>query len=76
MNKPINEGRTEPMWNLGDLYSSSEAWIAARDKLRAEVQTLDRFKGTLGKSANDMLAALDEMSRVRRKQVAFRCTPR
>jgi oligoendopeptidase F len=57
VNKPADEGRTEPIWDLGDLYSSTDAWTTERDKLRAAVQTLDRLKGTLGKSANDMLAA-------------------
>jgi oligoendopeptidase F len=67
VNKPVAVDHTEPMWNLGDLYPSPEAWTAARDKLKAEAQTLERLKGTLGNSAKDMLAALDEMSRVRRE---------
>ena len=67
VNKPVDIGHTEPMWNLGDLYPSPEAWMAARDKLKAEAQTLERLKGALGKSATDMLAALEEMSRVRRQ---------
>jgi oligoendopeptidase F len=66
-NKPADAGHAEPMWNLGDLYSSPEAWAAARDKLKGEVQTLGRLKGALGKSAKDMLSALDEMSRVRKE---------
>src|ERR1700731_1808146 len=59
--------RTEPMWKLADLYPSPEAWTAARDRLKAEAVKLDTLKGTLGKSAKDMLAALDAMSRVRRE---------
>lgn len=67
VNKLAHEGRTEPMWNLADLYPSPEAWTAARDKLKAEARTLDRLKGTLGNTAKDMLAALDEMSRVQKE---------
>lgn len=67
MNKPADESRTEPMWNLGDLYSSPGAWTAARDKLKTDVQTLDRLKGTLGNSAKNMLSALDRMSRVQKE---------
>jgi len=67
VNKPADTGHTEPMWNLGDLYSSPEAWAAARDKLKGEVRTLGRLKGGLGKSAKDMLSAFDEMSRVRKE---------
>jgi oligoendopeptidase F len=67
VNKSVDVDHTEPMWNLGDLYASPEAWTAARDKLKAEAQTLERLKGTLGNSAKDMLAALDEMSRVQKE---------
>ena len=67
MNKPATEGRTEPMWNLGDLYPSPEAWTAARDRLKGDIATIDRLKNTFGTSAKDMLAALDTMSRVQRE---------
>src|SRR5690348_13911808 len=67
VNKPAQEGRTEPMWNLGDLYPTPDAWTAARDKLKAEAQTLEHLKGTFGNTAKEMLAALDEMSRVRKE---------
>jgi oligoendopeptidase F len=53
-----------PMWNLGDLYPSAQAWREAHDKLKAEAETIDSYKGTLGKSAGDMLKALDAMSRL------------
>src|SRR5947207_787132 len=67
VNKPVDVDHTEPMWNLGELYPSPEAWTAARDRLKAEAEKLDALKGTLGKSANDMLAAFDEMSRVQKE---------
>jgi len=54
------------MWDLSDLYASPEAWNAERDRVKAATDRLDRFKGTLGKSAKDMLAALDAMSAVQR----------
>jgi oligoendopeptidase F len=66
-NRNVGGERTEPMWNLADLYPSPEGWTAARDRLKAETEKLDTFKGTLGKSAKDMFAALDVMSRVRRE---------
>jgi oligoendopeptidase F len=64
---PPAPDRSEPMWNLTDLYASAEAWTAAHDKLKGEIDKLDSLKGTLGKSAKDMLAGLDEMSRLRRE---------
>ena len=50
--------QTEPMWNLGDLYPSPQAWQVAHDKVKAQVDGLPKYKGALGKSANDMLAGL------------------
>jgi len=53
-----------PLWNLGDLYSTPEAWAAEFSRVKEAVNTLESYKGTLGKSAAAMLAALDAMSRV------------
>jgi oligoendopeptidase F len=50
------------MWDLSDLFPTSEAWTADHDKVMAEVGALDKYKGTLGKSAKDMLTALDAIS--------------
>lgn len=50
------------MWDLSDLYSSPEAWTAAYGKVRDEVDALEKYKGTLGKSAAAMLTALDAIS--------------
>jgi oligoendopeptidase F len=50
------------MWDLGDLYPSAEAWTDAHAKVKAEVDGLDKYKGTLGKSAAAMLTALDAIS--------------
>src|SRR5690348_13774769 len=55
------------MWDLRDLYPSPEAWTAARDKVKAQAQTLDRYKGTLGKSAAAMLTALSAISDVKKE---------
>ena len=57
------------MWDLSDLYFSPEAWTAARDTQKASAAQLERYKGTLGKSASDMLAALNAISAVQ-KEVA------
>ena len=42
------------MWDLSDLYPSPEAWTAEHDKARP-TPTSSTVKGTLGKSAKDML---------------------
>jgi len=55
------------MWDLSDLYPSPEAWTAAHDKEAAEADKLDSFKGTLGKSAEQMLTALSAISVVRKE---------
>src|SRR4051794_14223330 len=55
------------MWDLRDLYPSAEAWSAAYAKARAHAATLDRYKGTLGKSAASMLKALTALSDANRE---------
>jgi oligoendopeptidase F len=61
---PAEADRANPayMWELGDLYPSPEAWTAAQQKAKAEVEALDKYKGTLGKSAKAMLDALAAIS--------------
>jgi len=54
-------------WDLGDLYPSPEAWQAAYDKAKAEADKLEAYKGTLGRSAADMLKALDAISAVHKE---------
>jgi oligoendopeptidase F len=49
-------------WDLGDLYPSAEAWSGAYAKVRAQAEQLDRFKGSLGKDAQEMLKALAAIS--------------
>jgi oligoendopeptidase F len=61
-------GVPEPgMWDLRDLYPTPEAWTAARDRAKAQAGTLDRYKGTLGKSADTMLKALSAISDVKKE---------
>ncbi len=57
------------MWDLRDLYPTPEAWTAERDKIKAQAETLESYKGTLGKSAASMLKALSAISDVK-KEVA------
>lgn len=54
------------MWDLGELYASPQAWTAEHDRVKTVTETLEKYKGTLGKSAKAMLAALDAMSAVQR----------
>ncbi|MBV9331364.1 MAG: oligoendopeptidase F family protein, partial [Alphaproteobacteria bacterium] len=55
------------MWDLGDLYPSPEAWTAAHDKAATDIDKLDSYKGTLGKSADQMLAALSAISAAKKE---------
>ncbi len=54
-------------WDLRDLYPTVEAWSQAYERARTAVEGLDRYKGTLGTSAEAMLAALGAMSDQRRE---------
>src|ERR1700759_2463645 len=57
----------EGMWDLRDLSPSPAAWTAEHDKIKAQAAKLDRYKGTLGKSAAAMLEALSAISDVRKE---------
>ncbi len=48
-------------WNLADLYPSEEAWTKAKDALAKRLPELGKYKGKLGKSSKDLLAALETM---------------
>jgi len=55
------------MWDLTDLYKSANDWTAAKDKTQKAIDKLDRYKGTLGNSAADMLTALAAVSDARKE---------
>ncbi|HEV7428567.1 MAG TPA: oligoendopeptidase F [Thermoanaerobaculia bacterium] len=45
-------------WRLTDLYPSDEAWRAAKDKLVARIPEMQKYKGTLGQSPQQLAAGL------------------
>jgi oligoendopeptidase F len=56
------ESRGGATWDLTDLYPSPDAWSAAHAKVAAQVANLDQFKGTLGRSPQQLLAALQAVT--------------
>jgi oligoendopeptidase F len=52
------------IWNLTDLYATPEAWSAARETVLADIEKLNDLKGTLGESAQSLLASTDQISAV------------
>jgi oligoendopeptidase F len=54
------------MWDLSDLYASPEAWTAEQTRVKGAIADLAKYKGTLGKSAKDLLAALNAYSDAQR----------
>ncbi len=46
-------------WNLTDLYASDEAWRDAVQSLTLKLDEVEQFKGTLTKSATNLLKALE-----------------
>jgi oligoendopeptidase F len=45
-------------WRLADLYPSDEAWRAAKDKFVARIPEVQKYKGTLGQSPQQLAAGL------------------
>ena len=48
-------------WNLADLYPSEAAWTEAKEALAKRVPELTKHKGHLGKSAKELLVALQTL---------------
>lgn len=55
------------MWDLTDLYAGPQKWTDDYAKLKTRVASLDTYKGSLGKSAPDMLRALKAISDAHRE---------
>jgi len=49
-------------WDLAPIYASDEAWRAAKEKLLADIPSIRQFKGKLGSSSQQLLAALETMT--------------
>jgi oligoendopeptidase F len=64
---PISAAEPNTMWDLTELYKSADAWTSAKNTTAAAIDKLDGYKGKLGKSASDMLAALTAISDVRKE---------
>ncbi len=61
---PAGERKDVPdryKWNLGDLYPSEAAWTKAKESIGQRLPELAKFRGRLGTSAQEMLAALQLM---------------
>ncbi|MEO7932833.1 MAG: oligoendopeptidase F [Chthoniobacterales bacterium] len=49
----------EDTWNLALLYPTDSDWEAAFEKLRAEFQSIETYRGRVGESAETLLALLE-----------------
>ncbi|NTS77171.1 oligoendopeptidase F [Catenovulum sp. SM1970] len=58
-NKQVDE---QHIWDLTDFYPNKQAWEDELKRLRSEIDSIDAYKGKLGKSAKTLLAALDAKS--------------
>lgn len=52
---PRNEVPRAFTWDLTDIFPSDEAWLAEYEALKSAAQELAAFRGTLGRSAEDLL---------------------
>lgn len=48
-------------WNLTDLYATEAAWTAAKDKMAAQIPSLDKLRGHLGDSAGSLYEGLSTL---------------
>ena len=55
------------IWDLTDLYATSDDWEAAFSDLENRLQSVERYRGTLGNSAEAMAEALTTISNAYRE---------
>jgi len=55
---------TEYKWKLEDLYPSDQAWNEAKEKLAAQFDEVEKYKGKLASSASELLGCLEFDSRL------------
>ena len=51
-------------WNLTDLFASDDAWRTAKNDITTKLNEVEKFKGTLTKSAPNLLKALQYNSEI------------
>ena len=57
----------ETHWRLEDIYTDDTAWKAAKDRLLAEFEKIDEFRGVLCASSSQLLAGLEQHFLVRKE---------
>ena len=48
-------------WNLADIYASEEAWRAAKEKVAADIPTIQQYRGKASSSAKTLADTLDKL---------------
>ncbi len=61
-----NKKQEKYKWNLSDLYVSDEAWEKHKKELALNVPDLEKYKNSLGQSAKQLQACLDQTSVISR----------
>jgi oligoendopeptidase F len=57
--KPRNEISDKYKWDLSGIFKSDSDWRAAKDAIALKVNEVEKFKGTLTKSAANLLSCLE-----------------
>jgi oligoendopeptidase F len=64
---PAMPAETQASWDLSDLYATPEAVEQSFARTQKQAESLESYRGTLGKSADSMLKALVAISDVNRE---------
>ncbi len=49
-------------WNLTEIYSTDDAWQKAQEELKAQIPSIEQFRGTLSQSPQQLFKCLDLLS--------------
>jgi oligoendopeptidase F len=58
-------------WNLADMYASLDDWNKVKEEFPVKFEKVGSYKGTLGKSANNLFNALEYMENVVKELSVF-----
>ncbi len=69
---PRSDVPSDETWNLTDLFTDRDAWLASYRSVRADLPSLGAFRGRVGASPGDLRTALeaDERLQIRLRRVA------
>ncbi len=63
----------EYKWNLADIYADDEAWQLAKENLKSQIPSIEKFRGRLAESARTLLQCLELTTQLGKEYTRLYC---